>query len=509
MFEPYTRSIGIDAIYQYVGAAVQIFSGAIFYICVVRMFNVSTVGALALFLAILGLFNVIFSFGLGNATQHFTSYNIGKGNFPAARRTIFKLIFIGFLFANAGFISLLYMGPYLSLMFFHSHSFTVLVRILSLILFGNVLLGVLNGALLGMQNFKLSALLNIMVWSIYYFGSLIMAEFTRTIETIIIGWVFGIFVGVCVGIVAVSLGIKKFTGQGSSLSNSLIFSYSIPILLSNIITFGANYIDRLIVAGMIGLPNLGVYNLSLMISSSISVITYPFTKILLPKFSELFGKGQRDIINQQVRASSLLLVYFYTPAAILVATLSSPILFIVGGDAYIKGSFSLSIILVVSALFITSYIFFQAIASIRKTRVFLVTSSVALISNAIVSLTLIPIIGINGAALGLSSVFATTFIVLYRFAKKFGLVTIDFTGTAKVWLSTGVMFASIKIIEYFVNVNSGLLYIALPLYALVGSAVYIGFAKLFKVFNYSDKELVKSLFPSKFIRIQGILDVFI
>ena len=102
-----SRSIGMDAIFQYTGSGVQLFSGAIFYIIIVRLFSTSSVGAIALFLAIVGLFNVIFSFGLGTAAQHFTSYNLCIGNYASVKKTIYKIIFLGFILSIAGFLSLL------------------------------------------------------------------------------------------------------------------------------------------------------------------------------------------------------------------------------------------------------------------------------------------------------------------------------------------------------------------------------------------------------------------
>lgn len=52
-----TRFIGIDAIFQYAGSVAQIFSGLVFYLIAVRLFSLSSIGAIALFLAIVGLLN--------------------------------------------------------------------------------------------------------------------------------------------------------------------------------------------------------------------------------------------------------------------------------------------------------------------------------------------------------------------------------------------------------------------------------------------------------------------
>ena len=79
------HSTGIDAIFQFTGSGVQLFSGAIFYVIIVRLFTTTAVGAIAFFLAVVGLFSIVFSFGLGSAAQHFISYHIGKNDFQAGQ----------------------------------------------------------------------------------------------------------------------------------------------------------------------------------------------------------------------------------------------------------------------------------------------------------------------------------------------------------------------------------------------------------------------------------------
>ena len=171
------RSTGLDALFQYTGTGVQLFSGMIFYVIVSRLFSTSGVGVVALFVAIIGLFNVVFSFGLGTAAQHFTSYNLGKGDYPSVRKTIYKIIGYGFALSILGFLALFAMSPLISSIFLHSDNYVGLVRALSIVLLGNILFGILNGAMLGIQNFRLSAILNVVIWALYYFGSLAMAVF--------------------------------------------------------------------------------------------------------------------------------------------------------------------------------------------------------------------------------------------------------------------------------------------------------------------------------------------
>ncbi len=509
MSEVHNRSVGIDAIYQYTGSGVQLFSGAIFYVIAARMFSTSGVGAIALFLAIIGLFNVIFSMGLGTAAQHFTSYNIGTGNLPGVRKTIFKIILWGFSLSMAGLLTLLLLSPIVSLIFLHTYTYTRLIRLLSIVLLGNILLGILNGALLGMQNFRTSALLGIVVWIVYYFGSIVLAYTFHNIDTIVFGWIFGIFLGIALELIVVIMGVKRFKGPGNSPPNLLIFRYSLPILVSGIISYGAAYTDRFIVAGLLSLSDLGIYNFALLISTSVAFIAIPFNSILMPKFSELFGNGRFTEIASRVRASSLLLTSIYVPLALGVAALSGPALLLVGGVDYSGGSVPLRIIMFTSALFVSSNILIQAIASVRKTKVFLYVSAATLASNAILSIILIPRLGLIGASIGYSSVYAASFILLYYFSRRMNLVKLDISGIIKVWISSAIMFAVVELSQLTLGEMYGSTLLLLPVYILFGAISYIFCAKLFGIFGKEDRDLVLSLFPEKYYVLRKALSFFV
>ncbi len=490
----HTRFIGVDALFQYTGSGVQLFSGMVFYIIIVRLFNSTAVGAIALFVAIIGLFNIVFSFGLGTAAQHFTSYNLGKGDHASVRKTIEKIIAYGFMFSILGFVSLLILAPEISIVFLHSDGYIELVRILSVVLVGNVMFGILNGTLLGIQNFRLSALISIIIWVTYYFVSVAFAFYLRSIDTIVFGWVIGIFAGVAIELIAVLTSIRKFLGQGRAPSNGHLMMYSLPILLSGIISVGASSADRFIVSGLISLSSLGVYNFSLLIASSIGFLASPFNNILMPKFSEFLGKGEKDKIAPVVKVSTTLLSYFYVPSALGIAALAPIILNLLGGNQYIGGATPLRIIMFSTAIFISQNILSQAVASIRKTRIFIYSSGLALAANVVFSLVLIPKFGLIGAALGYSSVYGVTFLILYFFARREGIIGFDLYGLAKLWIVSLIMFFTVDYVSDIIGLKISLL----PAYILLGAAIYISLGKAIGIFKRESNELILSLFPPYF-----------
>ena len=169
------------------------------------------------------------------------------------------------------------------------------------------------------------------------------------------------------------------------------------------------------------------------------------------------------------------------------------------------GADPLRIVMFFTAIFITQNIITQAIASVRRTRLFLYSSVFALAANVILSILLIPRYGLIGAAFGYSSVYAVAFVILYYFAKKESLISFDSWGMLKVWGSAIAMFVVVNYASDFVGLNV----IYLPAYILLGTVVYVGSAKLIGIFKSENKELILSLFPSKFIFLRKLLYMFV
>ena len=499
------NSIGIDAIFQYTGTGAQLFSGIMFYIIIVRIFDSTSVGAIALFVAIIGLFNMIFTFGLNTAAQHFTSYSLGVGDYASLKRTVIKFIGYGLGFSSLSFFTLFFLSPLISIFLLHSANYSYLVRTLSIVLFGNVMFWILNGTILGIQRFRLSAIINIIIWVIYYFGALVLAIFYRSINLIIMGWIFGIFMGVIIELLFVLLAMKNFRVVGTAPSHKSVFTYSLPVLLSGLMSYGAAYADRFIVSGFLNLSYLGIYNFALLIATSIGFLAVPFNNILMPKFSEMYGQDRKYDIQQTVAASTTLLSSFYIPAATGIIALSPMILKMLGGSIYAQGALPLQIIMIFTSLFITQNIFVQAIASVRRTKLLIYSSLVGLSLNILISYLLIPKYGLVGAALGYSSVFASSFSILYFYGKRESLVRLDLFCHLKILFASFVMFSLIFSLRLFFG--NDLIY--LSIYIPTGFIVYITAARKIQVFKSENKELILSLFPENHVRIKRLISYFI
>ena len=500
-----SRYVGLDAIFQYIGSSVQFFSGMIFYIVISHIFDTTEVGVVAIFVAIIGLFNIVFSFGLSTAAQHFISYNLGKGVLSSVKNTVYKIVVIGVICSSLGFLTLFALSSVLSTIFLHTNHYNSLIKMLGFVLVGNVMFGILNGTMLGIQNFKQAALINIIVWVAYYLSPILFAIYFHSIYFIIIGWIIGIFTGVSFYLVSIIISMQKFSGGKNSLTSLHIVKYSLPILFAGVISYGASYSDRFIVSGFMSLSSLGIYNYALLISGAISFISVPLNNILMPKFSELYGSGNKVEISSYVKLTTTLLAAIFIPVAMGLFILAPDVLYILGGDNYISGAFPLQIILFFSAIFIPQSILFQAIGAVRKTNYFIYTSAISLLTNISFSLLLIPPFGLVGASVGFSSVFAATFLILYMLSKREKIVSFDKLSFVKIWISSLLMV----IIIFFTTVVTGNKILLVPLYVFIGSITYVFLARSFKIFGKNDTKYLLSIFPENMVFLRKIVSIIV
>lgn len=498
-----TRSLGVDAIYQYSGSITRVLAGLLFYIVIDRLFDTTSVGAIALLIAIVGLFNTLFSLGLEAASQHFISVDLGKKDPGSARRTILRIIMLSSIASLTGTIVLEIFSPQISVLLFHSSGYVFYLRITSFVLFATILFGIFNGILLGLQRFRASAIITVITWISYYSIAVILAFVVRSLFEVVLGWIIGMFIGTLIESFLIIRSIMSFPSEGTTPDNHTFYGFLLPVLFSGLMGYGSIYSDRFIVAGLLSLSQLGIYNFALLFALTMSLIAAPFNNILMPKFSELFGRGEREKIRGYVRGSVLLLTFLYVPIALGIAAISPLLLDILGGNQYVNGAAPLMVIMFFSALFSSQYVLTQAVLSVRKTYVLLLSSSVPLASNIALSIILIPRVGLLGAALGFSSVYVTAFIILFYFSNREQLVSFELVGMLKIWSASVVMFLLIYSVRYF----TGNRVILGPLYIAVGIIVYIGMIRALRTFSGDSKEIVTALFPSRntFYRIFAVV----
>ena len=499
-------NFGLSAIYQFVGKGTQMLSGALFYILAARIFSPSGLGNIALLIAVSGLFVIIFGIGLNTAATHFISSHSNQ-DFISIKKILIKIVSLGFFFSLIGLILVFLLSKLISIVFFHSEVYVVYIQLLSVVIMENVMFAILNGAILGLQRFKASAFISIVIWGIYYFGSLFLAFIFVNLYAIIIGWIIGMSLGILVdSFYIIFIPLKNYSkNENEHIRSKKILAYSLPVFLSTIITYGATYADRFIVAYLLNIKFLGIYNFALLIFTAMSFLYIPINNLTLPKFSQFFGHGEIQKIRKGVRYSSLVLTYFYVPISLGIATLGPTILYYIAGYQYLGATDSLIIVMILPAIFVSQTVLIQALASIRKTRILMYSSMCSLFGNLALSILLVPLFGLKGAALGFSSVYIISFIIMFIYARKEDIVDFDTWAICKIWLGSVIMSFFIFLTDFELFKFSRFSISSLLFLILEGFFIYLFVSKILKVFSNLEKEIILSMFPNRWSKLKTLL----
>ncbi len=469
--------------YQFLAVSSSFIVGSAFYIYLSKYYSTTYVGYVAIFIAIAGIFNTVFSLGLSQASQHFISFYMARQQYEKIRSFLRKGIFYALLMSILAMLSVLALAPYLSVMFLHTPADVTTVRILGMYVFFLLLSSILSGMILGLQRFRAGGKIGMVTALLaYVLAGLLLFRFGSQIW-IIIGWSIGYAFGTVASIAVIRIETRKFNCSNEFLDFRPVIKYSSPILFSSIVGLSAVYLDRFVVAYFISISTLGVYNFALLITSTLGLFVSPLYNVMMPKLSELFSLNDSTGIKNGIKISSNFISFFYVPAALGAAALAPRILLLLTGSEYLPATLPLMILLIISAIFITQGVFVQSISAVRRTPVFVVSATATLISNVSLSFVLIPVYGIVGAAIANSSVTVVSFFILFGVMRAQGLSNFDVTTITKIWCASVAMAVAVFIFSSIIPTAHVMLF---PL-ILLGAMLYFGLVKIVKVVRPEDK----------------------
>ena len=123
----------------------------------------------------------------------------------------------------------------------------------------------------------------------------------------------------------------------------------------------------------------------------------------------------------------------------IVAALSSSIPLFISSCVYLFASLQVTFGSVTIFMFTSGKMPLVSLQGIGKTKMFPVSSSVAFLSNFILSFSLIPKYQMIDALIGYSSITVVSFFIMYYYAKKFKILKFELAKIAEIYASGVVM----------------------------------------------------------------------
>jgi O-antigen/teichoic acid export membrane protein len=426
-------------------------AGAVFYLYLARVLPTDELGSIVVVLAIAYIASTAAVLGLGTAFQHFLSYSRGRSELETVRRLkrmafgaalILPAIAAGVVFALA--------GP-LSQFFFHDARYTSLIQLFGIFAALTTASSILQSVLIGLQRFIAYSVVFATSAVGTYGVPMVLIQFWPGVQTVAVGCIVGSVVGLLVCLAMLlrpdtdpSLGAGSAAEGPTDLRRLLrrMLTYSLPVFAASLISASASYVDRLVLASLVDLSTVGIYNYAILISSGSLVLVAPFSTVLVPRLSHFFGTNEATAIRSAGRTSTTLAVLVYVPLALAIAALGPFLLRYLVGPGFVAASLPLAVILSITALAIPFTILTSVASGIRRTSALLHSSALALTANVGLSVLLVPSFGMLGAAIGNSSMYWVVFLVLYLELRSTQLVQFDLRSIGRIWAASLLMFVA-------------------------------------------------------------------
>ena len=394
-------------------------------------------------------------------------------------------------------------GIYIGASFLASHllgdiTFTRLFQVLALdVFFYAGVLPLLTSVLLGLHMYRVTASVGIVCGLLRQFLIIVLILLLKNLVGLVIGWLLSDATTVVVYSVYVlrALGKPRFDFPLVS-----ILRFSLPLNLSNIASYAQNWFDRALLTLFVPLATLGVYSATLTAFGVLTGIDVAMTNMLYPAFSSIDksdGKRIADAARLGTRYASFVLI----PLTLGLFATARPALTFFVGESYIGGTLPLMMLTGVSAAtLIGTAALPPVLLAIEETRLSAAITSISVAISIVAGYVLLPYWGTVGAAtaraLGMILTATLAIVVLKRKVP----LQLDLKATGK-YLIAGTVMAAAAVAAQLIMYSS----VMLPLYVVIGGAVYLTVLRLLKAVGPADMDLLRGFLGTRLSKLADFI----
>ncbi|MFW6130787.1 MAG: flippase [Atribacterota bacterium] len=202
----------------------------------------------------------------------------------------------------------------------------------------------------------------------------------------------------------------KIFKKPSKQESVMLLKFGIPLIFAATFLIVMRSIDRVLIGYFMESADVGIYSvaasLPLFIGGSFAVLS----TVLLPTFSERENQGisSKKLISEMFS----LLLFICIPLIVFIVLFSRDILWVVFGDEYTAGYLVLAIVSFELLLYGGYVLFRTSIQAKEQTGRIAIGIGLSALFNILLNITLIPVFGIEGAAIGTMISFIFLFVYL-------------------------------------------------------------------------------------------------
>ncbi|WP_423186033.1 oligosaccharide flippase family protein [Alishewanella sp. d11] len=193
-----------------------------------------------------------------------------------------------------------------------------------------------------------------------------------------------------------------------------LLKFSIPLVPASMLVFVSLYVDRYMINMLIDLESVGQYGVAVRLASAASLVMIGFQMAITPLIYKHYNEHDTPQSLSVIFKYFVVFAVFFFLAYSLVA--EELLILLTTPEFYIVAN--VIPLLVLALLFSNMYVFMPGIGIRKKTHLIFLISIVAAVINIVLNYALIPVFGIQGAALATTIGYFIAFLFFIFFSQK-------------------------------------------------------------------------------------------
>ena len=444
--------------------------------------------------------------GLNSGIQRYIAYYIGKRDTSKVKGTIFSALKVTLPMSLLATIILFIGAGWISSNIFHEDKLKIVLLIFSIGIPFWTMASLFNSVYIGFQQVKYQ------VYTMYLFKDL--AKLIMIILFLVFGYgLLGASIGWIIAIIAMTMLssyflIKKVLTYDIKKTKTVfvdkeLYLFSFPLIFAGLASLITGWTDTFMLGYFSSSTEVGIYNAALPTSQLLRMVLSPIGQILFPVITALYAEKNYHYLESIYSIVTKWIFSIVFPGFLFIVIFSQDLLSILFGEAFTTGSNALSILAFGVLISATMGPAQQIITVYGKTKIILWCSSFTAFTNILLNFFLIPLYGINGAAIATSTSIGLVSILHLIFANRIGKIQpFRYSFIKPLFSALITAFVVFEIIQK-INMNSYLL-VVFGLISFV--TLYISIIYFMKGFEKEEVILISDLNREMNPKIKKIVD---
>ncbi|MBI2846629.1 MAG: flippase [Chloroflexi bacterium] len=461
--------------------------GFVYRILVARWLGPSDFGVLALLTMLVGIFGLVFMFGVPGAATKYISQFLAQGKTPTTIfSTALKILLPSSLLAS---LMLLLLSDPLAVRVFHNPAAIPEFKIGSAAVFFAMLGILFNYSIQGFQRMRYSTLITVVDAVV----KLVVTVLLLYLGYGLIGAAWGIVAGYLSMAIVGWFLVRKLLRFDLALSldrdlGKMLLTFGVPLYIALVVELVLGWTDTIVIGYFLGTTEVGYYNVAWSMMMSLNMLVAPLTISLFPAFSEIHAKKDSASLEKVFNHSAKYTTYFLIPCAVGGFLLAELVIKILFGAIFLPGSIALKILVLGSIFLPLRAIGTKFIAGVGRPDIGMRFIMIAAVLNLALNPILVPKFGIAGAAVATSASLAVLTLLCFIYIAR-NHIKIELNYLPKCALSAAIMGGLVFFILSTGVSDSAKILISV----FAGAVLYFSVLYLLGGFDKVDKELARKL----------------